>query len=595
MAPGERDVDVPGSGPASASFVPPLRPRRTADGAVEPEAVVGAQARNLLLYEVLGPGSVEVKPETSPGPDRIDVVDRHVDAGGLDAPGVYIGAGDEPAAHPERAGQWIAVYQVAELARGDALCYRSGRRNDADGVVDLDPPVVDRCAQVPHRLDDDAKRIGLRLFRVEGGIAALQIVVLTRRVGKKGTAELGGWESRRQALCQRRRGWAAERTGPAGVGTHVEEVETRRQEQLDDVRGAYGLLVAAAEPGLPHRCPLGADPVGVGRLVGAVIRIPVAAVDAQQLRPRAVLDDRHLHFGVNFLHGISAVDRQGRTALAREVEASEFQIGCELELLDAALGAECDTDAVLGPGEPPVIHPQVGRHRAADDALLGKGLLHSGHRQVVDCRWRHTPEVKDIPRHAGRVEAADSGCARRAVGRRHYIEGSGDAYLGKVVQVGVLEHDLAHLIPDVVIPAFGERERDVSLESQHTAVRCMPPVVDAPAAFDVAAPDQYVPRRGRGDAERALEGAGQQRIIEVEQRSQTAEEQTAGRDLRQRAVVHELEFRVCPCPRCDVVVGEEVSQIALVGALIKVKRGEIELVEGGGKRPHVAGGVGDGE
>ena len=49
-------------------------------------------------------------------------------------------------------------------------------------------------------LDDDAKRIGLRLFRVEGGIAALQIVVLTRRVGKKGTAELGGWKERLTAV-----------------------------------------------------------------------------------------------------------------------------------------------------------------------------------------------------------------------------------------------------------------------------------------------------------------------------------------------------------------------------------------------------------
>src|SRR5205807_1628259 len=106
---------------------------------------------------------------------------REVDARRLLARNVDVGRGDE-ARQPHRSLR-IAVDQIAELPRKYALRHDQRGRDVADLVVDLDIEVVDRAAQVFHRRENGAKRGALRLFGVQVGIAALDVVVLARGVG----------------------------------------------------------------------------------------------------------------------------------------------------------------------------------------------------------------------------------------------------------------------------------------------------------------------------------------------------------------------------------------------------------------------------
>src|SRR6185295_263265 len=161
-----------------------------------------------------------------------------------------------------------------------------------------------------------------------------------------------------------------------------EQIETLGGEELDHIRGAHRLLVAAAQPDRLDRRPLDADTVGVRRVVGAVIRIAIAAVDAQQIRPWLAFHDRDAHLGKRFLDGELTGEADNRTALARQVEGRKFGVGFEAQLLDATLEAERNADAGLGPRRSPAVLPEVGRQRRTLHLLLRRALLQTWRLQI---------------------------------------------------------------------------------------------------------------------------------------------------------------------------------------------------------------------
>ena len=334
MAPRHGKVDIPRGHPGRPELVAPFRQRGAAGDAEEALAVVFAQSWNRRRLEFAKPGTDEVEVEASPVVlHRPGVIEGEVDARSLLARDVDVGRGDETG-QPHRSLR-IAVDQIAELPRKHALRHDQRGRDVADLVVDLDVEVVDRAAQVFHRRENDTKRGALRLFGVEVGIAALDVVVLARGVGEKGASKLSRAHARSLALRQR----GAWRRATARIRGQAEQIQSLRQEELDHVRGAHGLLVAAAEPHRLDGGPLGANAVGVGRLVGAVVGVALAGIHAEQIRPRRAFDDRHFYFAKDFLDGELAGETDGRPALSREVEGRERGVGFEIELLDTTLDA----------------------------------------------------------------------------------------------------------------------------------------------------------------------------------------------------------------------------------------------------------------
>ena len=104
------------------------------------------------------------------------------------------------------------------------------------------------------------------------------------------------------------------------------EVEPLSGEQLDDVRGAHCLLVAGPNLAFLDRRPFRTKAVRVGRMVGAVVRVPVAAVDTQQVGPRLTLHDRHLDFHVAFRDGVLTAQPLGRATRAALGENGDVNV-----------------------------------------------------------------------------------------------------------------------------------------------------------------------------------------------------------------------------------------------------------------------------
>ena len=85
-------------------------------------------------------------------------------------------------------------------------------------------------------------------------------------------------------------------------------------------------------------------------MVGAVVRVPVAAVHAQQLRPRLLLHDRHAHSRrTTSFTEYWPFRPMRRPALACAQDTEKNCRVDEVELLGAVLEAERDADAVLRP------------------------------------------------------------------------------------------------------------------------------------------------------------------------------------------------------------------------------------------------------
>ena len=213
--------------------------------------------------------------------------------------------------------------------------------------------------------------------------------------------------------------------------------------------------------------------------------------------------------------------------------------------------------------------------------------------QVGKRRGRHLAEAEDVVRHAVGVGAVELRRAHGLAGDRvaHDVQRAGDARFRKVIQVGLRIDDLPCLDEDVVVPVL----ENIALYTQDTAERRVTAVVLPPSALQVAAADEEVTGGRRGDAERVLESLGQERIIILQEKFLTAEEEAAGGDLRHRMVVVEAELAIRARMLVDVIVGKRVEPVSLVRALVVVVRSEIELVEGRVERPHAAGGIGDRE
>ena len=213
--------------------------------------------------------------------------------------------------------------------------------------------------------------------------------------------------------------------------------------------------------------------------------------------------------------------------------------------------------------------------------------------QVGKRRGRHLAEAEDVVGHAVGVAAVELRRAHGLAGGRvgDDVQRAGDARFRKVIQVGLRIDDLPCLDEDVVVPVLENN----ALYTQDTAERRVTAVVLPPSALQVAAADEEVTGGRRGDAERVLESLGQERIIILQEKFLTAEEEAAGRDLRHGMVVVEAELAICACMLVDVIVGKRIEPVSLVGALIVVVRREVELVECRVERPHPAGGIGDRE
>ena len=165
------------------------------------------------------------------------------------------------------------------------------------------------------------------------------------------------------------------------------------------------------------------------------------------------------------------------------------------------------------------------------------------------------------------------------------------ARLRKVVEVRLLVDHLAVLPPEVVVPLPVQH---VTFDTHDEAVVGIANVGLASAAFEVSASDDHLSRGGRRDAHSVFERLRQQRVG-VGEREYRTEENAAGRDLRDRPSVAEIEFTIDARVRECVVVREHIGEIALVIGLEVVVRTEVELVGRGDEGTYVAGRVGDGE
>src|SRR5260221_2877411 len=151
-----------------------------------------------------------------------------------------------------------------ESARGS--CGSGRRMVDAvrdDGVrdialdrfVEIDVPIVDRQRKARNepRLQDDANRLGRRLFRAQVRVAAEQAVILARWIP---------WRS--PACCKTRRDTAIIRCRDQAVRARIlRAVETSelRREQLLDVWSTNRPVIRAAEPDVGDPRELARNPV----------------------------------------------------------------------------------------------------------------------------------------------------------------------------------------------------------------------------------------------------------------------------------------------------------------------------------------------
>ncbi len=371
---------------------------------------------------------------------------------------------------------------------------------------------------------------------------------------------------------------------------------------------AHRALEAAAHADFLDRRPFRAEPVGVGLLLGAVVGVPVAGADAQQVRHRHPLEQRHAHFAENLAHVEGAAHADGRPTLACEVEGRELGVGFQDESFLAVLQPEDDAQAVLGGGYLDPVAAEVGRHRPPENLLRRVTVLEPGRLQIVERRLSHPAQAPDVVRHAVRVEAAHERPAGRQPGGRigDDVHGPQNTRFRKIVPVYALVQHASLLIEGVVVPDLGQ----IALDAEHAAVRRMAYVVLTPAAFDIAPADQHVGgisgcRKGSSPIvgrDRVLPGprpSAEQRVLEMDgvrpKEVGAAEEDAAGGDLRHRMVVVHLEFPVRTHFRGDVHVHERGERPLLRRPAVVVVRTEVELVGGGAETPRIAGCVGDRE
>src|SRR3954468_23497152 len=92
-----------------------------------------------------------------------------VEALGLQPADIGVRQRDEAAGLKEQRPELIAVDEIAELTRAQALVHHGGKAQRTDEALNLDVVIVERQreARDEPRLHDDASRPGVRLLRLE--------------------------------------------------------------------------------------------------------------------------------------------------------------------------------------------------------------------------------------------------------------------------------------------------------------------------------------------------------------------------------------------------------------------------------------------
>ena len=179
---------------------------------------------------------------------------------------------------------------------------------------------------------------------------------------------------------------------------------------LDHGRRALRLVERGAEGQVGDGCVEALDLPG-GELVGiaAVLGQAVTAVGLQQMRERAILDQRRLHLDVRFPDVLAKVGRRAAVVL----DEARRQLG-ELAIL-AEFGAEREGDAVGGERRGDAVAAEIAGHvrlhvvEQADGLLPGRVEIAV---QIVDQRLIAVAGAECVERYAAR---ATGRAGRRAV------------------------------------------------------------------------------------------------------------------------------------------------------------------------------------
>ncbi len=192
ITPGEAGIDVvPRRVPHHADVRTPYRRRRAADEAIQAGTVILGPSRERLVHESVEVSAGEREQQAAPVLDRPgcnSTVKSIPDV--LCVPRLMVGADDVAAAAAATAcpefgrDGWL---QNTPVVMHWFSC--PVPKDDADLVLDLDVPVVDRRAEaleVRRLVKHQADRVASRLFRRQVRVAALQVVVLAGRTVRTG-------------------------------------------------------------------------------------------------------------------------------------------------------------------------------------------------------------------------------------------------------------------------------------------------------------------------------------------------------------------------------------------------------------------------
>ena len=201
-----------------------------------------------------------------------------------------------------------------------------------------------------------------------------------------------------------------------------------------------------------RRSQFSLDLVRIGLSASAVVGVAITAGDGEIVQP-AILNDWHAKLGEDFTNIERAGDRQGGRTLTGEIARLEFQIGIELELLLAILGADNEAETFAGPRALDAIFPKATREVTRSNLLGTDAALEARGREVVDgcLRRRIGARRKDVPRYAVRIGAVERRATDwRSIGARYHVKGLRETRNREVVQISLGKDRPAILIVGIV-------------------------------------------------------------------------------------------------------------------------------------------------
>src|SRR4051812_9077571 len=511
VAPLTRNAEAVRKGEAGTELVPPLRIRRRersrrtggAGRSEEAGAIIAtvetkdAGVKSGVEDQLLGQRCDEAQVQRAHARELVSIGAVEVEAVRLKSTDIDGLKRDKAARQVEQRASDVTVDETAEarIARQTAARQHTVERQCADEVLYLDVEVIDGEGEArdPARLQHDADRVRIGLFRREVHVAGELRVVLIGRVEVDG-AVLCRSQARVRALRH------SEHGGCAGAEVRAaRQAQTSRTEQFSDVRRPDSAVVAGAQPDVADRGEFRRDLVAVRREAAAAVDLVVGvAIAARQreLLDEGVADDRNLDLREELANVEGARLRKRRTALAGEIAGLEFDVRVEVEEFLPILAADVDADATVGPRRLKAVFATFEREVDVGDGLVRVAALEAGGLQIVQGRCGNTAGLEDIPGHAVRVNAGHRSAADRCAhgntsntpGRRvrDYVDRTLKANNREVVSVRLRQLRCAELVVSVV----GQTLEKVTANTADDAERRVLQIVLAATAFDVTPADQ---------------------------------------------------------------------------------------------------------